>query len=197
MYEPLLGLLAQRIAVTARDGTEPGRHGNRFPTMAPRNTYRTADGEWVAITAGTDELVRRALAVVGRPELADDPRFRTNLARVAHADELDEVLGAWIGARACAEVVDAFTHAGVSLAAVDGPRRVARNPHFAARGDLTTVGTAGGSITTAAPTPHYAPSPGRIGSLGGALGEANEEIYGGLLGLAADEIAALHRDGVI
>ena len=49
MYEPLLGLLAPRIAAARRDGVEPGRHGNRFPTVAPRNTYRTADGAWVPV----------------------------------------------------------------------------------------------------------------------------------------------------
>lgn len=60
-------LLAQRLAETARTGRDPGRHGNRFPTMAPRNLCRAADGRWVAIAAGTNELVARLFAAVGSP----------------------------------------------------------------------------------------------------------------------------------
>src|SRR5512143_1562981 len=171
MYEPLLGLLAQRIAAATRDGEEPGRHGNRFPTVAPRNTYRTADGEWVALTAGTDELAHRALAVIGRPELRDDPRFRDNRARVRHVDELDTLLGGWIAARPTAEVVAAFNGAGVSLAAVDGITDVLRNPHFRARGSVVeTPDGEGGTLQTAAPLPRRAAAAGRIEQLGGELG---------------------------
>ena len=152
MYEPLLGLLAQRIAAAARDGVEPGRHGNRFPTVAPRNTYRTADGAWVALTAGTDDLVGKMFHLFGRPELCDDPRFRDNLARVAHVDELDAIISEWIGARSRDAVVEQFNAAGVSLAAVDGLLRVAANPQLRARGSLIEVDDAeAGPITTAAP----------------------------------------------
>ena len=96
MYEPFLGLLAARLAASVRDGVEPGRHGNRFPTMAPRNTYVTADGRWVALTAGTDALVRKMFQLFGRPELSDDPRFVDHQARLAHTDELDGVIAAWM-----------------------------------------------------------------------------------------------------
>ncbi|HXJ32828.1 MAG TPA: CoA transferase, partial [Candidatus Eisenbacteria bacterium] len=89
MTAPLLGLLGQRLAQMARSGGDPGRRGNRFPTMAPRNTYRAADGHWVAITAGTNDIVQRLLGAVGRSDLADDPRFRTNRARLENVDALD------------------------------------------------------------------------------------------------------------
>ena len=89
MYEPLLGLLSARIATAARDGVDPGRHGNRFPHCRTAQ-YLSNRGRRVALTAGTEDLARRTLEVIGRPELADDPRFSTNLARVEHADELDD-----------------------------------------------------------------------------------------------------------
>src|SRR5690606_32790510 len=198
MYEPLLGLLSLRLAATSRDGIEPGRHGNRFPTMAPRNVYPTADGGWVAITAGTDELAHRALAVIGRPELRDDPRFRDNLSRVRHADELDALLGAWIAQRPTAEVVAAFNDAGVSLAAVDGLNDVLRNPHFHARESLLEVADDElGRVTTAAPQPRGARTRARIENLGGALGADNDAVYRDWLGCTEDELAALRADGVI
>jgi len=198
MYEPLLGLMALRLAQTSRDGAEPGRHGNRFPTAAPRNTYRTADGGWVALTAGTDDLAHRALAVIGRAELRADPRFRDNLARVAHVDELDALLGAWIGARGTAEVVDAFNAAGVSLASVDGIAEVLANPHFRARGSLVdTADGDGGTMTLPAPSPQRHVDPGRIDHLGGALGADNDAVYREWLGCDAAELARWHTDGVI
>jgi len=171
MYEPLLALLSQRITVAVRDGEEPGRHGNRFPAVAPRNTYRTADGEWVALTAGTDDLVRRLLHVIERPELCDDPRFRDNRARVANVDALDAIIGAWIGARSLDVVVEAFNGANVSLAGVDGLLRVAANPHFRARGNLLEIDDPdAGRLTTAAPAPLRGNDPGRIRHLGRGRG---------------------------
>lgn len=198
MYEPLLGLMSLRLAQTSRDGTEPGRHGNRFPTMAPRNAYRTGDGGWVAITAGTDELAHRALAVIGRPELRDDPRFRENRARVANADALDALLGGWIAARGTAEVVAAFNAAGVSMASVDGLKDVLANPHFRARGSLVDAPDGdGGTLTIAAPSPRRAADPGRIDHLGGARGADNDRVYVDWLGCDPALIDRLRRDGVI
>ncbi len=198
MYEPILGLLALRLASTARDGRAPARHGNRFPTMAPRNTYATADGRWVAITAGTDELAYRAFRVIGRPELCDDPRFRDNRSRVEHVEELDVLLADWIGARPCDEVVRAFNEAGVSLAAVDDLVTVLANPHFRARQSLVTVEDESGErVVTAAPQPRPSGAPGRIWRLGGALGADNEAVYGEWLGCSAHELASWRARGVI
>ena len=198
MYEPLLGLLSQRIAAAVRDGVEPGRHGNRFPTVAPRNTYRTADGEWVALTAGTDELVRRLFHLFGRPELCDDARFRDNLARVTHADELDRIIADWIGARRRDEVVEAFAAAGVSLAAVDGLLRVASNPHFRARGSLLEVDDPqAGPITLASPSPRRERHGPQVRHLGRERGADNRAVYVDWLGLEEERLAELVRDGVI
>lgn len=198
MYEPLLGLLGPRIATAIRDGAEPERHGNRFPTVAPRNTYRTADGEWVALTAGTDDLVRKLFGVLGRPELAEDPRFRTNLARVAHVEELDALIAAWIGARSRDTVVAGFNAAGISLAAVDGLLRVAGNPHFHARQSFVDVtDNEAGSITTAAPLPARVVDGGRIRHLGRSLGADNDAVYRDWLGLEEGQLTALKREGII
>ena len=198
MYEPLLGLLSQRLAATARDDAEPRRSGNRFPTMAPRNAYPTSDGEWVAITAGTDDLVRRLFAAIGEPGLIDDPRFRDNTARVAHVDALDDVVGKWIAARTRDEVVDALNAAGVSAAAVDGLRRVLDNAHFRARASLVEVaGEAGERIVAAAPSPARTEDRGSIRWLGRSRGADNEAVYRDWLGLSADELGELVRGGIV
>jgi crotonobetainyl-CoA:carnitine CoA-transferase CaiB-like acyl-CoA transferase len=195
MTEPLLGLMAQRLAQVARTGLDPGRHGNRFPTMAPRNVYRAADGGWIALTAGTDALAARLLRAIGRAELADDPRFRTNRARLENADALDEAIAAWVGARPAAAAVDALVAARVSAAAVDDVAAVLANPHFRARGELATVDDPVlGPTTTAAP---FLAGLGAIRHLGRDVGADNDRVFGDWLGLDAAERARLRALGVI
>lgn len=195
MTEPLLALLGQRIAQAARTGVDPGRRGNRFPTMAPRNTYRAADGRWIAITAGTDALVARLFDVIERPELFEDPRFRTNAARVAHVEELDALIGAWVGAHTACAAVDAFAAARVSAAVVDDLPAVLANPHFRARGEVITIDDPElGPITTARPG---VGDLGAIRHLGRALGADNEAIYREWLGLDPSELARLRSAGII
>ena len=195
MTEPLLGLLGQRIAQVARSGVNPGRNGNRFPTMAPRNTYRAGDGRWVAITAGTAHLVERLFGVVGRPELASDARFRTNRARLANVEALDDVIGAWVTARSAVDAVAGLVAARVSAAVVDDLLGVLANPHFQTRRDLVTVDDpALGAITTAAP---FVAGHGTIRHLGRDLGADNARVYSDWLGLTASELAALRTTGVV
>jgi crotonobetainyl-CoA:carnitine CoA-transferase CaiB-like acyl-CoA transferase len=195
MTAPLLGVLGQRLTQVAQNHVDPGRHGNRFPTMAPRNTYRAADGGWVAITAGTNELVARLFTVIGRPELARDARFATNRARVANVDALDAVIGAWIAGRPPAEAVEALVAARVSGAVVADLPAVLANPHFRARGEIVTVDDAAlGSVTTAAPG---LPGAGTIRHLGRDLGADNDAVYGDWLGIDATELARLRAAGAV
>jgi crotonobetainyl-CoA:carnitine CoA-transferase CaiB-like acyl-CoA transferase len=195
MTEPLLALLSQRLAQVGRTGVDPGRRGNRFPTTAPRNTYRAVDGRWIAITAGTDALVARLFAVIGRPELRDDPRFDTSAARLANVEELDALINAWVGSRSAAAAVEAFVAARVSAAVVDDMTEVLANPHFRARGEVLTVDDPEiGPITTARPGIGEL---GTIRHLGRALGADNAAIYGEWLGIDPSEIARMRTDGII
>jgi crotonobetainyl-CoA:carnitine CoA-transferase CaiB-like acyl-CoA transferase len=195
MTAPLLGLLGQRLAQVARTGVDPGRRGNRFPTMAPRNTYRAADGRFVAITAGTNELVARLFAVIDRPELADDPRFRTNRARLANVDALDDVIGGWIATQPAAVAVEALVAARVSAAVVDDVPAVLANPHFRARGEIVSIDDPDlGATTTAAPA---LAGLGTIRHLGRALGADNHAVYVDWLGLDDVELERLRAAGVV
>ena len=195
MTAPLLTVLGQRLAQVARTGVDPGRRGNRFPTMAPRNTYRAADGRFVAITAGTNELVARLFAVIGSPELADDPRFRTNRARLADVDALDDVIGGWIAGRPAALAVDALVAARVSAAVVDDVPAVLANPHFRARGEIVSIDDPDlGATTTAAPA---IAGMGTIRHLGRDVGADNRAVYVDWLGVDDTELARLRAAGVV
>lgn len=197
MTEPVLGLLGQRLLQVARGGGDPGRHGNRFPTMAPRNAYRAADGRWVALTAGTDPLVRRLFATMARPELADDPRFATNRARVANVDALDAIVGEWIASRPADVIVRALAEARVSAATIDDLPTVLANPHFRARAAITDVSDEElGTLPTAGPLPTGSAQQG-IRWLGRALAADEGAVLGQWLGLTPGELATLRANGVI
>ena len=188
MTDALLGLMGQRLALVARTGVDPGRHGNRFPTMAPRNAYPTADGRWVALTAGTDDLVRRLFRALGNPGLADDARFRRHRARLENADALDQLIATWIKERPADAVVNALVAERVSAAAVDDLPTVLANPHFAARQSFAHgIDETLGDWTSCLLTPGLG---GAVRFLGRALGADNDAVLGDWLGLDTEALRA-------
>jgi crotonobetainyl-CoA:carnitine CoA-transferase CaiB-like acyl-CoA transferase len=91
LLAPLLGVLGPGPSAYDQLGIVPGRHGNRSPNNAPRN--ETGDGRWVAISASATSVAARVMAVVGRPDIAQQEWFSSARERVRHADDLDEVVG--------------------------------------------------------------------------------------------------------
>jgi crotonobetainyl-CoA:carnitine CoA-transferase CaiB-like acyl-CoA transferase len=99
LLEPLLTLLGPGPSVYDQLGIVPGRHGNRSTNNAPRNTYRTRDGRWVAISASATQIAERVMRLVGRPDIAEQPWFHSAGERVRHGDQLDDIVARWISAR--------------------------------------------------------------------------------------------------
>ena len=96
ILESVFSMLGPNALVHQMTGEVPVRTGNRNTTSAPRNVYRTKDDRWIAIAASTQSTAERLFATMGQPELIEDPRFADNTLRVANADELDPLVGAWI-----------------------------------------------------------------------------------------------------
>jgi crotonobetainyl-CoA:carnitine CoA-transferase CaiB-like acyl-CoA transferase len=115
---------------------EQPRLGGGIPYSVPRNTYRAADGRWVAVSTSSDSVADRVLALIG---LDGDDRFATNTGRLAHRAELDEAVGAWIGARTADDVIDAFNAAHAAIAPVMTMTDIVADPHYRARGALVEV----------------------------------------------------------
>src|SRR5206468_307727 len=99
LYEPLLSVLGPAAAEYALDGKIRARHGNQSDNASPRGTYRTRDGEWIALSASTPASARALFDGLGLGDLMKDPRFATNDARVAHNDLVDAALARAIGDR--------------------------------------------------------------------------------------------------
>src|SRR5690606_37343218 len=116
IIEPILTLLGPQIIAYDQLGELQTRMGNRSVNNAPRNTYRTADGGWVAVSTSAQSVAERVMRLVGRPDLIDEPWFASGAERAAHAEELDEVVGAWIARRETDEVVREFEKAEAAIA---------------------------------------------------------------------------------
>ncbi|MEU9446277.1 CoA transferase [Streptomyces sp. NPDC048304] len=139
IIEPILSVLGPQLTWYDQLGHVQQRTGNRSANNAPRNTYRTADGHWVAVSTSAQSVAERVIRLVGRPELAEEPWFATGADRAAHADELDEAVGSWIAARTRAEVLAAFEKAEAAVAPVQDVRDVLADPQYQALGTVATV----------------------------------------------------------
>lgn len=139
IIEPILALLGPQITRWAALGTMAPRTGNRSANNAPRNTYRTRDGGWVAVSTSAQSIAERVMELVGRPEFVTEPWFATGAGRAAHGDELDEAVGAWIAERDRDEVVARFEAAQAAVAPVYDASDIATDPQYAALGTIVTM----------------------------------------------------------
>ncbi len=147
----------------AKAGVVRQPSGSRLPRIAPSNVYRSSDDRWVVIAANHDTLWRRLATVMGRPELADDPRYNTHAARGEREDELDELIGAW-AARHTADELDAILGAaGVVCAPVYDAADIARDPHFRERELIIEVtDDVHGVLPVPGVVPKLSGTPGRV-----------------------------------
>jgi len=198
LYESLFRLLIPCVPQYSLLGELPQRMGNRFPGAAPRNLYRTADGEWVAVSATSQRTFERLAHAMARPDLIADPRFADNSCRVAHVEDLDAIIHEWTASRSLDEILRILEGAEAVVGPVYDVRGILSDPHYRAREDIVTVADSElGEIPMPAVLPKLSRTPGRIEHAGPSLGEHNEMIYGGLLGLSREELEKLTRDGVI
>lgn len=139
LLEPLMTAVGPGPSVYGLTGEIGMRHGNRSTNNAPRNTYRTSDGHWVAISTSAQAIAERVMHLVGHPEVIDEPWFAAGHSRAQHADLLDDYVGSWIGARTREEVVAAFTEAGAAIAPIYSAKDLVEDEHVRATGMLTPV----------------------------------------------------------
>ncbi|MFI1729585.1 CaiB/BaiF CoA transferase family protein [Streptomyces acidicola] len=139
IIEPILTVLGPQPLWYDQLGHVQPRTGNRTQNNAPRNTYRTADDRWVAISTSAQSVAERVMRLVGRPELATEPWFATGTGRARHADVLDEAVGTWIARHTREEVTEAFEKAEAAVAPIQDVRDVMRDPQYEALDTITTV----------------------------------------------------------
>jgi crotonobetainyl-CoA:carnitine CoA-transferase CaiB-like acyl-CoA transferase len=197
IIEPILTVLGPQPLWYDQLGHVQPRTGNRSQNNAPRNTYRTADGTWVAVSTSAQSIAERVMRLVGRPELTEEPWFATGAGRAAHSDVLDEAVGAWIARRGRSEVLDAFEKAEAAVAPVQDVRDVMEDPQYRALGTITTVDDPElGQLRMQNVLFRLSSTPGAIRWAGRPHGADTDAVLAEA-GLDGDEIAALRREGVV
>ncbi|MEO8816334.1 MAG: CoA transferase [Mycobacterium sp.] len=181
-------------------GVARGPSGTRLDGIAPSNIYRTADDSWVVIAANQDTVFHRLCTAMGRPELADDPRFVDHGARGRNQDEIDAIIAEWAAVHAPGDIIETLSAAGVIAGPINTVAEVVADPQLRARGMIVDHFDERIHRNIKGPgiVPVLSESPGAIRSAGPARpGQHNDEVYLGLLGRTADELAALHAEGVL
>jgi succinyl-CoA---D-citramalate CoA-transferase len=198
LYGSILRILEWTVAGYDVLGTVRQREGNRLRNSAPLDNYETADGRYVCLVAGSDANFRRLCRAMGAPELVDDPRFVTLADRAANADEINAVVAKWARGIRADELITVCVDHDVPVAAAYSAADLANDPHLESRGDLVEVDDpVVGPIRQQAPFPRFDGLRPRAPTGAPRLGEHNHQIWGGLVGLSDDEIAALEEAGVI
>ena len=173
------------------------RVGSRSNNTAPRNVYETSDGRFISISASIQTMAERLFRAIGRADMIDDPRFRTNADRVRNIDECERPLAEFIKARTLAEALAAFEAAEVTAAPVYDIGQFIGDPHVQARAIVTELPDEEmGAVPMHAVVPRLSGTPGEIRTAAPALGQHNDEILGGI-GLNGDAVAELRRRKVI
>jgi crotonobetainyl-CoA:carnitine CoA-transferase CaiB-like acyl-CoA transferase len=197
IVEPIMAMLGPQITRWDQLGTLQPRTGNRSTNNAPRNTYRTGDGHWVAVSTSSQSIAERLLRLVGRPDLVDQPWFTSGRTRVEHADELDAAVGSWIAARSRDEVIREFERAEAAVAPIYTAEDIVADPQLQAIGTIHRIEDPDlGPLAMQGPLFRMSETPPEIRHTGRAPGADTDAVLADL-GYDKDEVARLRAAGVV
>lgn len=197
ILEPILTAVGPSPTVYQQLGVVGMRGGNRSVNNAPRNTYLSSDGKWLAISTSAQAIANRVLTLVGHPEVIDEEWFQSGSGRVEHVDMLDAYVGDWIAERTRDEVVEAFTAAGAAIAPVYDAADVVKDEHIRETQMLTEVDDEDfGPLLQHNVMWRMSKSPGSIRFTGRDHGADTDDVLSEL-GYDADQISELKKDGAI
>lgn len=198
IIEPLVTLLGPQATIYGLLGEVQPRMGNRSSNNAPRNTYKTADGQWVAVSTSAQSIAERVMVLVGHPEVIAQDWFAAGVTRAAHADELDAYVGDWIAARPLAEVIEAFEAAQAAVAPIYGIREVLADPQYQALDTITRVPDEDfGELRMQNVLFRLSETPGSIRHTGRRHGADTDAVLSTRLGMDQQEIDNLRKAGIV
>lgn len=198
IYEAVLAMMESMLPEWQQASYQRERTGSVLPNVSPSNVYPTEDGDSILIAANQDSVFRRLTAAMGAEELAEDPRYATHGARGEHMAALDQIIATWTAGFPAAELLALLNRGGVPAGRIYRAKDMFEDPHFAAREAIVRVPHPDfGELAMHNVVPKLSATPGSVRTAGPTLGRHNDEVYRGLLGLTAEEIAGLSADGVI
>lgn len=198
IYEAVLAMMESLLPEWAVAGYQRERTGATLPNVAPSNVYPTYDGDLVLIAANQDSVFARLAAAMDEPNLARDPRYATHSARGAAMVELDNHIAEWTSTQPANALLERLHEHGVPAGRIFRAKDMFEDPHFAARQAIVTVSHPDfGELPMQNATPRLSATPGSVRTAGPNLGEHNDEIWGGVLGLSAAERTRLTNEKII
>lgn len=197
LLEPIFSILGPQAASYKVTGKIPQRTGSGSNTTSPRNAYATSDGGYVALSGSIQTMAERLFRVIGRDDMNSDPKFRTNADRIRHRDEVDAIVGGWIGERTQDEVLEVFRREGITGGPIYDISQIIKDPHFIEREIIVDLPDAEmGTVPMHNIIPRLSGTPGTFRRPAPGMGEHNAEILGGL-GLDAAALEDLKARGII
>jgi crotonobetainyl-CoA:carnitine CoA-transferase CaiB-like acyl-CoA transferase len=197
LIEPLLRILGSQPSVFDQLGIIQGRTGNRSANNAPRDTYRTSDGRWVAISTSAHSIAERVMHLVDHPEVTKEPWFKSGIDRAQHGDLLNGMVSDWIAAHPYEEVVKAFEEAEAAVAPIYDVSDIMRDAQYQALRSIVSLPDEDlGQIKMQNVLFRLSDTPGEVRWGGRRLGQDNEAVYGEL-GIRPERISELRAKGVI
>lgn len=194
LYESIFRILDELAPAYAATGAQRERMGADIGYVAPHSHYQTADGAWVAIACSNDRMWQRLVRAMGR----DDPAFATMDGRVSHREAVNALVADWVKNLPLRQLLEICTREEVPCAKLLSISDIFVDPQYRARGNLHELDDPrAGRLTVPAPVPRMSKTPGEVNHAGPALGDANAEVFGKLLGLSDAERDDLKARGVI
>ena len=198
IYEAVLNMMESLVTEYDKTGYIRERTGAILPNVAPSNVYPTSDGQLVLIAANQDTVFSRLAEAMGQPGLAQEPKYATHTARGANQVELDELVGRWTATQTRDEVLAAMEKFGVPAGLIYRTPEMLGDPHFQARQAIvSTQHPDFGELKMQNVAPKLSEKPGGIRAPAPSMGQHNEDVYLGLLGMARERYDALAARKVI
>jgi crotonobetainyl-CoA:carnitine CoA-transferase CaiB-like acyl-CoA transferase len=198
LLDSAMSMLMTAIPEQMLLGRTMTRRGNRDRYGAPANTFSTSDGAWVHLAVAGEPMFRAFANAMGRPELADDSRFKDNTARMENVEELERLITHWTAALTAAELLDQLQAIGVPSAKVAAVSELVDNPHLAHRGQILNMDhPKAGTVPMQGFSVRFGESPMRLRHPSPMLGEHTNAILQEWLAMAPDRIAQLRASGAV
>jgi formyl-CoA transferase len=198
IYEAVLNMMESLITEYDKAGYIRERTGAILPKIAPSNVYPTSDGSMVLIAANQDAVFQRLTQAMGRSELSQQPEYATHGARGARQKEIDSIIADWTRTKKCVEVLELMEEFSVPAGLIYRAPEMLEDPHFRAREAIVSVPHPDfGELRMQNVAPKLSRTPGRVRSPSPRLGQHNDDVYRGLLGMNAERYAQLKTAKVI
>ena len=196
LFEPTISLLGPQAASYKITGKVKSRTGSRSSTTAPRNTYRTQDGEWVCVSTSTATMCARLFKTIGREDVLKNPKYATVEARLKHVEEVDAIVGEFVGRHSLEENLRLFEEADVTVGPVFDASHLVSDPYVVDRESLVQLPDDDiGLMPMHNIVPRFSGTPGAFRRRAPLKGEHTEECLTSLLG--AEEFQQLVSSGAV